>query len=406
MESLESKKHFDAGDVIIAQGDIGQNAYIIEEGLVEILITKANGDVITVGTRGPGTIIGEMAIVDDQPRTATVRAVESCKLLEITRADFAGRLKNTDPVIQTVSQVILTRFRDTLKRADFIHDPVSRTAEDQERTLWAQSNAVEKIKMANDLKAALEGSDQLFMYYQPIINLNRGTVDGFEALMRWEHPVRGFVSPAEFIPVAEDTGLIIDASRWAFREACSALKRIEGKVGYDHDLFMSVNFSSTDFAEENFLDHLYAIISETDIDPHKAHLEITERLLMTQPQNAKKTLDLCRKAGLTIAIDDFGTGYSSLSYLHHYPINKMKIDRSFVKNMQDDESARNLVKSIVMLGKNMNMAIVAEGVEHKEEAEMLKNMGCEEAQGFYFARPSPEKDVIEMLKNWHPEEHV
>lgn len=224
--------------------------------------------------------------------------------------------------------------------------------------------------------------------------------------MRWNHPEKGPISPGVFIPIAEDTGLIVEASRWALRESCRALKRIESKVGVERGMFMSVNFSSTDFAEENFLDQLYTILSETDVAPNKVHLEITERLLMNQPQNAKETLGMCRKAGLGIAIDDFGTGYSSLSYLHYYPIDTLKIDQSFIRNMLQDKTSMELVKSIIALGTNMNMKIIAEGVESAEEADFLKSVGCGRAQGYYFSRPHSEKDITEKLIGWHKEGRI
>lgn len=224
--------------------------------------------------------------------------------------------------------------------------------------------------------------------------------------MRWNHPTKGPISPGVFIPMAEDTGLIIEASSWALREACRALKRIESKVGLEHPMFMSVNFSSSDFAEENFLDQLYTILSETDVEPKKVHLEITERLLMNQPQNAKETLAMCRKAGLGISIDDFGTGYSSLSYLHYYPIDTLKIDQSFIRNMLQDNTSMELVRSIVSLGQNMNMKIVAEGVETAEEAEALKKLGCERVQGYYYSRPHSEKDITDKLISWHHEGRI
>lgn len=276
------------------------------------------------------------------------------------------------------------------------------TPEELERGYLENANAVENIIMANEFRAAI-GTDQLSLHYQPIVSLKTGMIDGFEALMRWNHPEKGPISPGVFIPIAEDSGLIVEASRWALREACKALKRMESRAGLERDLFMSVNFSSTDFAEENFLDHLYTILSETDIEPHKVHLEITERLLMNQPQNAKDTLTLCRKAGLGISIDDFGTGYSSLSYLHYYPINTLKIDQSFVRNMLGDQPSKELVKSIVSLGTNMNMKIIAEGVEQAEEATALREMGCEHAQGYFFCRPKPEKEMVELLVAWAKE---
>lgn len=401
METLEIRKVYNPGDIIMRQGELGDCAYIIEKGQVEILIEKANGLIYRIGTRSEGTIIGEMAIVDNEPRMATIKAVEECSLLRISKADFDRRLKTADPVLQITTQVILTRYRDMLTRATILKETSGYpTPEDLERGYIEQSNALETIKMANEFRAAI-GTDQLSLHYQPIMNLTTGYVDGFEALMRWNHPEKGPISPAVFIPVAEDTGLIVEASRWALRESCRALKRIESRVNLERDLFMSVNFSSTDFAEENFLDQLYTILSETDVAPHKIHLEITERLLMNQPQNAKDTLNLCRKAGLGISIDDFGTGYSSLSYLHYYPIDTLKIDQSFVRNMLQDKTSKELVNSIIALGINMNMKIIAEGVEHDEEAMALKAMGCEQAQGYLFSRPHSEADITNKLIEWH-----
>ena len=400
MDRFHTYKEFETGSVIMTQGEVGTCAYLIEEGHVEILISKADGSQARLATRGPGTIIGEMALVDNAPRTATVKAVSACKLLEITRADFERRLNSADPVIKMISQIILTRYRDMLTRASIFNDPGSvRTPEDFERQVVEQHNASELIKIANEFKTAIEAG-QLQLHYQPIIDLQTADLKGFEALMRWNHPDKGMISPGVFIPVAEDSGLIVDASRWALREACEALSRIQGNTGYDTRLSMSVNFSSTDFAEESFVDQVYMTLSETDIPPQYVHLEITERLLMNQPENAKETLTMCRNAGLGISIDDFGTGYSSLSYLHYYPIDTLKIDQSFIRGMQKDETSKELVKSIIALGQNMKMKTIAEGVEDAADATLLKNMGCDECQGFYFSKPLPEHDVIKFVRDW------
>lgn len=398
--STLNKQDIKAGDIIMRQGEIGEKAFIIEEGKVEILVEKGPGLIHRVGTRGPGSLIGEMSIVDDEPRVATIKAMTDCKLLEISRQDFHRRLQNSDPVIQTFMQVILTRFRDTLVRAAILKESEGfPTPEELERGYLEQTNAAEAIRIANDFEKAMN-NDELFLVYQPIVDLTTGEPTGFEALMRWNHPEHGLISPAVFIPVAEETGLIVDASRWALRESCKALKRMQGASGYSEKLFMSVNFSSTDFAESNFLDQLYTILSETDVPPSLVHLEITERLLMNQPENARNTLNLCRKAGLGISIDDFGTGYSSLSYLHYYPIDTLKIDQSFVRGMTGDKTAMELVRSIVALSNNMGMKTIAEGVESKEEALILKDMGCVQAQGYYFAKPMEEDNIIKALKSW------
>lgn len=395
----QDKRDFKAGDIIMRQGEKGECAYIIEEGRVEIFIESDNGTIHRVGTRGPGAIIGEMAIIDDAPRTATIKAVEDCRMLEISRDDFSRRLKNTDPVIQTVSQVILTRYRDMLARAEIFRESNSSPPpEEVERSFLEETDAVEMIKLANDFRDALRNR-QLSLHYQPIIDLRSGDIQGFEALMRWEHPEQGFISPGLFIPMAEDTGLIVDASKWVLEESCRALKRIESLTGYDSGFYMSVNFSSTDFASEDFVEGLYDTLSRTDVSANRLCLEITERILMSQPESARETLEMCCKAGMKIAIDDFGTGYSSLSYLHSFPIQVLKIDRSFITEMMHKKESLELVRSIIALGKNLNMTVTAEGVENPREAQTLLEMECDSAQGFWFSRPQAEKDVIKMIRD-------
>lgn len=402
MSSSSAQKKFKAGAVIMRQGEKGESAYIIEDGSVEIFIEREDGAEQTVGTRGPGSIIGEMAIIDNAPRTATVRAVQDCTLLEITQEDFSRRLKNADPVLRMTIQVILTRYRDTLTRAEIRRLTDSwPPAESIELGYTEHTDAVETIKIASDFKQALD-KREITLHYQPIVDLKTGKVAGFEALMRWQHPVKGFISPAVFIPIIEENGLIVEASRWALHEACKTLKRIESQTGHDRELHMSVNFSSTDFSSENFVNTIYNIISESDVDPKQIHLEITERLLMQQPDNAKDTLSMCRKAGMGIAIDDFGTGYSSLSYLHFFPIDTLKVDQSFIRTMRKDPGASELVRSIVGLGKNLKMHVVAEGIESIEEAKLLRSMNCDLAQGYFFAKPMPERELIQALRDWKP----
>ena len=216
--------------------------------------------------------------------------------------------------------------------------------------------------------------------------------------MRWNHPKLGPISPAQFIPVIEDSGYIVEASQWALKESLAALKRIEGRTGHD-DYFMSVNFSSQDFASDDFVGSVYDALSTTDVKPQNLHLEITERLLMGQPDQAKDTLEMCRKAGMGISIDDFGTGYSSLSYLHYFPIDTLKIDQSFIRKMQSDPGVKALVKSIIHLSQSMELKIIAEGAEQIEEAKALKEMGCDMVQGYYFAKPMPEEDAISFIQN-------
>ena len=394
MSSDSNKKIFKAGDTIVKQGDEGVNAYLIESGLVEILIEKENNLVQHIGTRGEGTIIGEMALVDNKPRTATIKAVEDSVLLEITQDDFERRIANSDPVIQMVTKVIMARYRDMISRAQIFGQSSKTipTPEELERGLVQKTNAVENIKLSNDLKDALD-NDWLDLFYQPIVELGSNQIKGFEALIRWNHPEKGFISPETFIPVAENSDLILDISRWVVLNACRMLQKIKS-VHTEHPYFMSVNFSATDFSESNFKSYIQYVLNETELKPEELHLEITERLLMTNPSRARSTLDECRAEGMKVSIDDFGTGYSSLSYLHYFPIDILKIDRSFIKNMTNDNASMELVRSIISLGHNMGMKIIAEGIEEEEQAQMLRGIGCDQAQGFMYAKPMRAEDLM------------
>lgn len=398
----KSQKIFKPGEVIMRQGEYGKKAYIVENGKIEIIIADPSGKERVVGTRGPNTIIGEMSLIDNAPRTATIRALEECTVLEISKDDFTRRLNNADPVIRMATQVIMTRYRDMLNRINESHEDNNLLSVETLELIYAEkTNAIEQIRIANEFEEAFDKNNgEITLHYQPIVDLMNGEIIGFESLMRWFHPDKGYIPPNVFIPVIEENGQIIEASSWAFDKACNALKNIQEDTQYHRDLHVSVNFSNEDFSSPDFIDNIYNTLSTTDVKSNRVHLEITERLLIAQPKRAKEALDMCHEAGMGIAIDDFGTGYSSLNYLSAYPINTLKIDQSFVRGMDSDERLLSLVRSIITLGKNMDMHIIAEGVETLHEAQLLKAMGCNFVQGFFFAKPMSEHDVIAFIKNW------
>lgn len=403
MENTNGQKIYQPGEFIMVQGEFGDAAYIIEEGQVEILIQQPDGTEHSVGTRGPGSIVGEMAIIDNGQRVASIRAVTESHLIEISQDDFSRYMNGADPILKMIVQVLLTRYRDTLQRlgppinTKLLNVPFS-NAEELEKSAEGTDLAVKNIKMVHDLKAALN-ENQLFLVYQPIISLDQTKICGFEALMRWNHPERGLVSPGEFIPVMEDSRLIVDASKWALRQACTDLKILQAESG-DDDLFMNVNFTSEDFNQHDFVDQVENTLNETGVSVNNVKLEITERLLMDDPEQARKALEACVEMGLGVALDDFGTGYSSLSYLHAFPIGTLKIDRSFVCRICDDRRSRELAKSIIALGKSLQMAVVAEGIEQEAEHILLRSFGCEYGQGFFYARPAPLNEVMNTVKDW------
>lgn len=398
MKNENNLKTFGAGHTIIKQGDEGHSAYIIEEGSVDILVEKDNGLVQLIGTRGPGSLIGEMALVDNKPRTATIKAIEDCTLLEITKNDFESRLSSTDPVVHMVMNVILTRYRDMITRSHILRAPQNNTpSEDLERNFLNDTNAVDEIKLTNDLKKSVQNQD-FILHYQPIINTQNNAIAGFEALIRWNHPTKGLIYPDAFIDTAEASDLITEISRWVVKESCEFLSRMQKQFPAFNKLFMSVNFTAKDFDVPDFKDFILKSLKHNNLTADQFHIEITERLLMDDPTNAQNALQSCRESGLLISIDDFGTGYSSLSYLHAFPIDILKIDRSFITHMEHDKSSQGLVSSIISLGHNMGMSIIAEGIEEEAQHEALKKLGCDKIQGYLYSRPIPENEMIKFLQ--------
>jgi diguanylate cyclase (GGDEF)-like protein len=243
-------------------------------------------------------------------------------------------------------------------------------------------------QLESELHYALE-HQEFELYYQPIISLVTDKLSGFEALIRWKNPKRGFISPIEFIPLAEDTGLIVAVGDWVLKEACQQLKTWLHKFPEAANLKMSINLASHQIREPDLLDKLDVILAETGVDGDSIRLEITESTLMDQGEQTINKLAQLRARNIQLSIDDFGQGYSSLSYLHRFPINILKIDRAFVNQMTDGGENIEIVRTITMLAHTLNMSVVAEGVETEQQMEILKKLGCEFGQGYLFSRPLP-----------------
>jgi diguanylate cyclase (GGDEF)-like protein/PAS domain S-box-containing protein len=256
--------------------------------------------------------------------------------------------------------------------------------------------AVERQSIEESLRRALERRE-IVLHYQPKIDLRTGAIAGAEALIRWTHPARGPLSPAQFIPVAEDCGLILPIGAWVLRQAC-----MQARAWLDAGLptaTMAVNVSAMEFRDENFLEGLFAILSETGLDPSALELELTESVLMKRAESAASILQALREKGVQVAIDDFGTGYSSLSYLRKFPVDALKIDQSFVRQISTAGDDTAIVTAVIAMARSLKLRVVAEGVETLEELEFLRAHQCDEAQGFYFSKPVPPQQFAELLES-------
>jgi EAL domain-containing protein (putative c-di-GMP-specific phosphodiesterase class I) len=254
------------------------------------------------------------------------------------------------------------------------------------------SQAPEYLRLEADLRRALE-REELRLFYQPQLDLRTGQVVGLEALLRWEHPERGLVSPAQFIPVAEDTGLIVPIGRWVLETACREAKRWQEIA----PLRIAVNLSMRQFRHPKLVEEVAEVLAQTGLEPGLLELEITESVVMEDAAATVETLGRLKALGVALAVDDFGTGYSSLGYLKRFPVGALKIDRSFVRDLVQTQGEA-IVGAVMGLARALGLKVVAEGVETSAQLERLRTLGCDFAQGYYFAKPMPGQAVTELLR--------
>ncbi|MBW2459617.1 MAG: EAL domain-containing protein [Deltaproteobacteria bacterium] len=405
MGQKKKRETYEPGSTVFREGEPGSCAYLIERGVVEISALK-NGEPYRLALLGEGDLFGEMALIDDELRTATATATEPAELVAISRDYFRERCDKADPILNVFLHVILERFRATHQvrlQGDhsFPRMPSEAPSWVDESIVADRDQAVRELKLQHELEQALD-QDELLLHYQPIVDLKRGHVVGFEALMRWQHSTRGLVPPGQFIGFAERTNVIVPMGLWALSQAPLVLKRFQHTCdGVSPDgppLYMSVNVSSGQLSTLKNVDAILEALTGSGIDMRRVKLEITETVLMADPKVAAASLQKLKEVGLTVAIDDFGTGYSSLGYLHRFPLDVVKIDRSFVDSMLRNPASMKIVKSIAHLAHDLELSIIAEGVETEAQFQYLLELGCECAQGYLFARPQSPEEIDAMLR--------
>ncbi len=371
-----------AGAVLFREGDAPTTAFILEEGQIEIHATQ-RGRPVVLAVLGPGTIVGEMAVIDDAPRTATATALCDCRLLVIDRAQFAERIRCSDPIVRALLHGTMQRYRSTLsalqggKREAFV-------------VASNEAAGVGKMRLEYELRAALSNGS-LDVRYQPVLNVSSGRIAGFEALVRWTHPERGPISPIEFVTLAEETSLIVPVGEYVFDTACKAAREFIDTAG--RALFVAVNVSARQLRAPGLLERVIARVDDAQLPRGSIKIEITESQVL-EPVLMQGFIGLCHQHGMKVALDDFGTGYSNLTQLHQIPFDTIKIDQRFVRQMLFEPRSMAIVETIVAMAKALGASTVVEGVESEAELAVLRRLGCDYVQGWLVGRPQTLAELL------------
>lgn len=374
-----------SGEILFREGEQPTTAFLIESGRLRIT-TRREGAVLVLGELGPGALVGEMAVLDDSPRVATATAIEDSVLTLIDRKQFAERLSASDPVVRALLLSQLTRYRSTLATYSGHSAGISAGSRD-----FGESDAaLDKIRLESQLREALE-RHELEIRLQPILEINTGTVAGFEALTRWNHPQRGLVSPVDFIALAEETSLIVPVGEYVIREVCACLSRLLNAPSLTKP-FVAINVSGRQFEDPALLDRILGQIQMYGVPPDFLKLEITESLTLDYAKVAA-LIEVSHRAGIRVALDDFGTGYSNLEHLNKLRFDTLKLDQAFTRQL-DDPRCLAIVRAVVSMASAIGCDIVAEGVETRTQLTQLKALGCEYAQGYLVGKPMSVDDAL------------
>lgn len=379
-----------AGEIIFREGDAPTSAFLIEDGQVEILTSQGN-DVVVLGRLGPGDLLGEMAVIDASPRTATAKTVTDCSLTALGRDQINERLENADPIVRALLRGQLQRYRAALATLRGDGDLPNSAHEPSARESDLDLGAISKIRLENQLREALTNR-ALELRFQPILDVETDRIAGYEALVRWNHPERGAISPAEFIALAEETSLIVPVGRYVFEEVCAALAKLVAH-GVDPLPFVAVNVSGRQLEEDGLLDGVVDVARRSGVPLSSIKIEITESLALDTGRVAV-LIERCHSLGMTVALDDFGTGYSNLGHLHRLRFDTVKLDQGFTRQMLTEPRCRAIVRAIVAMVAALGADMVAEGVETDAQLDALREMRCRYAQGYLIGKPKAAHDML------------
>lgn len=376
------------GEELFKEGDVADCAYVVDVGRLEVSVHR-DGRRHVLAEVGPGSLIGEMALLDSGTRTASVRALEASSLHRLERDHLEEHLHTADPLVRHMLELLIGRYRDVVRRLDGIARPQGLSTVGGVSGARYRSLAIQRLRVEQDLKEALS-RDQFVLHYQPIMRLGDQAVAGFEALIRWLHPVRGLVSPDDFIPAAEESGLIAEMGHWVIRTAVAALAQMDIHSGSSAEpLFMAVNLSGRQFADPQLVSVLRDALAEHRIAPDRLRLEITESSLLDRIDEAAGLMRQCTDLGMKLAVDDFGTGYSALSYLYRLPVSSVKLARPFIDDLAQYPESAKIIGAMSKLARELQMDIMAEGIEQAQQAATVRALGVDYGQGFHYAAALP-----------------
>jgi EAL domain-containing protein (putative c-di-GMP-specific phosphodiesterase class I) len=368
-----------AGRPLFREGDAPDAAYIVERGAVEIF-TEHGGTRTRLSVLGPGEIFGEMALIDESPRSASALCLENCEFIVVERAHIKREIAAASPLVSVLLRTLIHRLR--VATSSMAASPAPISPADTARVIAG-------IKGEYEIRRAVDGGE-LVPYLQPIVRLETGAPAGFEALVRWLHPERGVLPPASLLDAAKQADLLEVVDLMVAREAAWAVASLNRDLAARGrgPAFLSTNFVATHFADDRLAGLLGGLLADTGLAPSLLKVAITETTLIVNPR-AAAALARIKALGASISIDDFGTGYSGLSYLSRFPVDHLKIDQSFTRRIAEDRRAAEIIRSVVELGRQLDIGAIAEGIETPEQAKLLAGMGVVHGQGYLFGRPAP-----------------
>lgn len=382
------QKTLATGEILYEKGSSDACAYLISTGEIGLYADQA-GTGALIEKRGIGAMIGDTAVLLQRPRSITARALAPTTVYEIPSERLLRSFERIDPILQGC---ITSTFRFIQENPD----PSRIRATNPCVVSGKFSQLLDQLHLEEDLAHGLT-ADEFHVVFQPIMELGNGTVAGFETLMRWTHPVRGTIRPDIFIAAAEDMGMIWQITQLALSKACETLRRCRELT--ENRMFASVNISARDVGRAEFVEFLIHTLDRNSLVPADIKLELTETAILPKTPVAKDNLERMRTLGFGISVDDFGTGYSNLGYLQILPINTLKIDRMFSNGAHANSVAQSIVRTLIALGRELDVEIVAEGVEDLADVQTLENLGCRFVQGFYFHKPMEEAALLGLLEN-------